>query len=52
MMLRTSLGFDDAAAVVESAVADAINGGVLTGDLGGTATTSEVGTVIAERIRA
>jgi 3-isopropylmalate dehydrogenase len=50
MMLRTSLGMDDAAVAIEQAVASAINDGVRTGDLGGHASTSEVGAAIVERI--
>jgi 3-isopropylmalate dehydrogenase len=50
MMLRTSLGLDDAAETVEQAVAKAIDAGILTGDLGGNASTSDAGAAIAERI--
>jgi 3-isopropylmalate dehydrogenase len=50
MLLRTSLGLADAAEAVEAAVGAAIDAGVRTGDLGGSATTSDVGTAIAERI--
>ena len=50
MLLRTSLGLDDAAAAIEGAVADVINAGTLTGDLGGTATTAQVGEAIAAEV--
>ncbi len=50
MMLRTSLGLDDAANAVEAAVAATIDAGIRTGDLGGSASTSEVGTAIAQWI--
>src|ERR671910_725729 len=41
MMLRHGLGLQDAAAAVESAVDRALQGGLRTTDLGGTATTAE-----------
>jgi 3-isopropylmalate dehydrogenase len=50
MMLRTSLGLEDAAQAVERAVSDTIDAGLRTGDLGGKASTSDVGAAVAERI--
>lgn len=50
MMLRTSLGLDEAASAVEAAVAATIDAGIRTGDLGGIASTNEVGAAIAGRI--
>jgi len=50
MMLRTSLGMEEAAQAVEQAVASTIDAGIRTGDLGGNASTSEVGAAVAERI--
>ncbi len=50
MMLRTSLGLEDAAQAVEQAVSDTIDAGIRTGDLGGNASTSEVGAAVANRI--
>ncbi len=50
MMLRTSLGLADAAAAIESAVSASIEDGLLTGDLGGSATTSQVGEAIAAKV--
>jgi 3-isopropylmalate dehydrogenase len=52
MMLRTSLGLEDAAAAVESAVSAVIEAGILTGDLGGSATTSQVGEAVAAKVTA
>jgi len=52
MMLRTSLGLDEAASAVEAAVAATIDAGIRTGDLGGSASTSEVGSAIAAQIGA
>ncbi|MCC6704791.1 MAG: 3-isopropylmalate dehydrogenase [Thermomicrobiales bacterium] len=49
-MLRTSLGLDAEAAAVEAAVSATIDAGIRTGDIGGTATTSEVGADVAARI--
>jgi 3-isopropylmalate dehydrogenase len=49
-MLRTSLGLDDEAGAVESAVRESIDAGIRTGDIGGTATTSEVGAHISMSI--
>ncbi|MGH2551868.1 MAG: 3-isopropylmalate dehydrogenase, partial [Thermomicrobiales bacterium] len=50
MMLRTSLGLEDAAVAIESAVSAVIDDGTLTGDLGGSATTSQVGEAIAVKV--
>ena len=50
MMLRMSLGLPDAADAVEEAVGKVIDRGVLTADLGGTATTREVGAAVVERL--
>lgn len=46
MMLRHSLGMEDAAVLVERAVTRAIWGGVLTPDLGGKATSREAGDAV------
>jgi 3-isopropylmalate dehydrogenase len=46
MMLRHSLGMPDAAERVEGAVSAAVERGIRTRDLGGTATTSEVGDAV------
>lgn len=49
MMLRYSLGLPKEADVVEQAVKNAIDSGVVTKDLGGSASTKEVGdAVVAE----
>jgi len=48
-MLRTSLGLDAEASAVEAAVSATIDAGVRTGDIGGTATTTEVGAAVAAR---
>ena len=49
MMLRYSLGLPKEADAVEQAVKKAIDGGVVTKDLGGNASTKEVGdAVVAE----
>jgi len=50
MMLRTSLGLDQEAAAVEKAVEGTLGSIMRTGDLGGTATTSDVGRAVADRI--
>lgn len=50
MMLRMSLQQEQAAAAIEAAVDDAVNAGVLTGDLGGTASTSEFGQAVLARL--
>ncbi len=46
MMLRLSLGLPDAAAQVEAAVGVVIENGILTAELGGTATTEQVGDAV------
>lgn len=49
MMFRYSLGLPKEAKAVEQAVKNAIDGGVVTKDLGGNATTTEMGAaVVAE----
>ena len=50
MMLRMSLGLEREAAAVEKAVEATVGTIMRTGDLGGTATTSDVGKAVAERI--
>ncbi|MCA9832409.1 MAG: 3-isopropylmalate dehydrogenase [Thermomicrobiales bacterium] len=46
MMMRMSLNQPEAAAAIEAAVDAAINAGIRTGDLGGTASTSEFGDAV------
>ncbi len=46
LLLRHSLGVEDAAHAVESAVSAAIEAGALTADLGGAATTSQAGDAV------
>jgi 3-isopropylmalate dehydrogenase len=46
LLLRHSLGMDDAARAVESAVSAAVDAGALTADLGGAATTSQAGDAV------
>ncbi|MGA7121042.1 MAG: 3-isopropylmalate dehydrogenase [Polyangiaceae bacterium] len=50
MLLRYSLRAEEAAKAIERAVTDAIDAGVVPGDLGGKATTVECGTAVVERI--
>jgi 3-isopropylmalate dehydrogenase len=50
MMLRYSLQADEAARGIERAVAEAIDAGIVTADLGGKATTSECGAAVVERL--
>lgn len=50
MMLRMSLHQEDAASAIEAAVDSAVNAGVLTGDLGGSATTPEFGEAVVQRL--
>ena len=50
MLLRHSLGRDDAARLVERAVWDAVAAGVRTADLGGGATTREMADAVVERL--
>ena len=52
MMLRLSLGQPDAAGAVEDAVDRVIDSGVLTPDLGGTASTSEVAQAVHHELAA
>ncbi|HEV2109591.1 MAG TPA: 3-isopropylmalate dehydrogenase [Thermomicrobiales bacterium] len=52
MMLRWSLGLDAAADAVEHAVAATVNQGTRTPDIGGTATTSDVGNAVTVRVTA
>jgi 3-isopropylmalate dehydrogenase len=51
MLLRHSLHAEDAARGIERAVAEAVDAGVFTADLGGKATTAECGTAVVERLR-
>src|SRR3954447_1272169 len=51
MMLRHGLGFEDAAAAVESAVDRALEDGLRTHDLGGTATTAEATRAVMAHLR-
>ena len=50
MMLRHGLAREDAAAAVESAVDRALDGGLRTTDLGGTATTAEATEAVLEEL--
>jgi 3-isopropylmalate dehydrogenase len=50
MMLRYSLGQDDAATRIERAVSLAIDAGIFTRDLGGASSTTECGTAVVERL--
>lgn len=50
MMLRFSLGEKEAADAIEAAVADVFEEGVATPDVGGSASTDEVGRAVAERV--
>ena len=50
MMLRHGLAREDAAAAVESAVDRALEGGLKTTDLGGTATTAEATEAVLEEL--
>ncbi|HZU84341.1 MAG TPA: 3-isopropylmalate dehydrogenase [Polyangiaceae bacterium] len=51
MLLRHSLRADEAAVAVERAVTEAIDAGVVTPDLGGTASTAACGAAVLERLR-
>jgi 3-isopropylmalate dehydrogenase len=51
LMLRHGLGREDAAAAVESAVDSALEAGLRTRDLGGTATTAEATEAVLEELR-
>ena len=50
MMLRHSFGREDDAARIEAAVAKALADGVLGGDLGGNASTQEIGDAVLDRL--
>ncbi|WP_128893000.1 3-isopropylmalate dehydrogenase [Erythrobacter sp. HKB08] len=50
MMLRHSFGREEDAARIEAAVAKAVADGVLGADLGGTASTKEIGDAVVERL--
>jgi 3-isopropylmalate dehydrogenase len=52
MLLDSSLGLPAAASAVRDAVQSVIESGVLAADLGGTATTAEVGNAVLERLPA
>ena len=52
MMLRTSFGLEAEAASVERAVAETLEAGEMTGDLGGTLSTRAAGQAVAGRVRA
>lgn len=52
MMFRYSLGMPEAAQRIEQAVSETIEAGIRTPDLGGSATTSEVGTAVAKALEA
>ncbi len=51
MMLRHGLGFQDETAALESAVDRALDGGLRTRDLGGTASTAEATEAVLEHLR-
>ena len=51
-MLRHSLGEEDAAALIEAAVSQVIESGALTRDVGGSATTEEVGGAVCAALSA
>lgn len=50
MMLRSSLGFPEAAESIERAVGEAVESGVRTADIGGAASTSDVGDAVSAQI--
>ena len=50
MLLRHSLGLEDAALRVETAVAAALGDGVRGGDLGGSDSTRAIGDAVVERL--
>jgi 3-isopropylmalate dehydrogenase len=50
MLLRHGLGLQDEAARIESAVDRALEAGLRTGDLGGTATTAEATRAVLEEL--
>lgn len=49
-MLRLSFGLDAEAAAIEAAVEGALNAGEVTGDLGGSLSTAQVGQAVAARV--
>lgn len=51
-MLRLSFGLEREASAIEAAVSDCLAAGDVTGDLGGTLSTSDVGEKVASRVRA
>jgi 3-isopropylmalate dehydrogenase len=51
MMLKYSFGRADLAAAVDKAVKNAVDGGVRTKDIGGSASTSEAGDAIVEELK-
>lgn len=51
MMLRYSLGHEEAADAVERAVADTINHGFRTADIGGSTGTTEFGDAVVEALK-
>jgi 3-isopropylmalate dehydrogenase len=51
LLLRHGLGREDEATAVESAVDKALEKGIRTGDLGGTATTAEVTKAVLEELK-
>ncbi len=51
-MLLDQLGHGDAAAAIRNGVTATLDAGIKTGDLGGVATTHEVGALVAERVSA
>jgi 3-isopropylmalate dehydrogenase len=51
MLLRHSLAADEPARAIERAVAEAIDAGVIPADLGGSATTTDCGAAVVERLR-
>jgi len=50
MLLRWSLGLDEAASRIERAVDDAVTAGVTTPDLGGSATTATITEAVIDRL--
>ena len=50
MMLQYSLGLPDEAKAIEEAVKHALNAGTMTKDIGGTASTTEVGDAVAKEL--
>jgi 3-isopropylmalate dehydrogenase len=51
MLLRHSLASEEAARSIERAVSEAIDAGIVTADLGGSAGTTECGVAVVERLR-